>query len=124
MYSHRLPPAQGLLRASPHALGTQHPVGDTLPTALLLGPHPACPSPSPPRRPRLLTHACGGPVFRQEVPSSSWLPAQVASPLVTTLSTAAPEHRAAPAELLWVSRQESPGEQQPSKAGVLSLSRF
>lgn len=124
MHGYRLPPALDLLRASPCALGKQHPAGDTLPAVLLLGLHPAHLSPSCLRRPAPPPHAHGGPVFRQEVPPSSWLPTRVASPLATTLSTAALEHSVAAAELVWVSGQESPGEQQPSKAGVLLLSRF
>lgn len=51
MHGYRLPPALGLLRASPCALGKQHPAGDTLPAVLLLGLHPAHLSPSCLRRP-------------------------------------------------------------------------
>lgn len=51
MHGYRLPPALGLLRALPCALGKQHPAGDTLPAVLLLGLHPAHLSPSCLRRP-------------------------------------------------------------------------
>lgn len=118
------PPAQWLLRTFP-CPRKQHPVRNTLPTALLLELHPVCLTPA--QSPLKMPSPC-------PCPQRTHFQAEGATSVLTAcIGCQYPcdhafhnctKHRADLAVLMWVVGQENSREQQLRKIGDFWLSRF